>query len=207
MPEIFVIGAGGHAKVVLAALIEQGCGVNGVLDDNQALHGTELLGVPVVGGTQLLENSSDVRAVIAIGSNNVRRAIAIRFPNMAWLTAVHPTAWVAPTARLEAGTVVCAGAVIQPDARVGAHCIVNTMASVDHDCVLEDFVHLAPGVRLAGGVWVEEGVLLGVSAAAIPAVRVGAWSVVGAGSTVVRNIPPSSVSFGSPARVHRKVAS
>jgi sugar O-acyltransferase (sialic acid O-acetyltransferase NeuD family) len=207
MAETFVIGAGGHARVVIAAMQSAGYVIDGVLDDDEATHGSVVEGVPVIGVLTLLERYKDVCAVIAIGSNSTRRSIAARFPAVQWMVVVHSSAWIAPSVSLGAGTVVSAGAVVQPGAIVGRHCIVNTMTSVDHDCSLEDFVHLAPGVRLAGNVRVDEGALLGVAAHAIPGVRIGAWSVVGAGSTVVADLPADCVSFGNPARVRRKVIS
>jgi acetyltransferase-like isoleucine patch superfamily enzyme len=84
---------------------------------------------------------------------------------------------------------------------LGEHVIVNHAASVDHDCVIGSFVHLAPGVRLAGGVTVEEGALVGIGAAALPGVRIGAGTVVGGGAAVVRDLPPHVTAVGVPARI------
>jgi len=99
--------------------------------------------------------------------------------------------------------VVFAGAVIQPDAAIGGHAIVNTAASIDHDCVLGDFVHVAPGVRLAGSVVLGEGAMLGIGTVAIPGARVGAWSVVGAGAAILGELPANVVAIGTPARPRR----
>jgi len=150
--DTYVIGAGGHAKVVIATLRENGHTVKAAFDDDPKKWGKDLLGVPVVGPPEQLGNLPQARAIIAVGINGFRKAIAGRFPRMEWLTVVHPSAYVHPTVQLGSGTVVFAGAVIQPDTRIGAHCIVNTSSSIDHDCLLEDYVHLAPGVNLAGGV-------------------------------------------------------
>ncbi|MBL8848585.1 MAG: sugar transferase, partial [Planctomycetaceae bacterium] len=152
LPEgVFVIGAGGHAKVVIATLQAAGQTAAAVLDDDPAQWGRTVLGVPVVGPVCTLERELGRQAVIAIGSNAVRRRIAKEL-RAEWVTVVHPSACVHATVLLGAGTVVFAGAVIQPDAAIGAHCIINTGASIDHDCRLGDFVHAAPGVRLAGDV-------------------------------------------------------
>lgn len=195
-----VIGAGGHAKVAIATLLDQGHEVVAVWDDAPAKHGTSLLGVPVRGAIAGAVAHGDVPAVLAIGDNRARAALAARLP-LTWATAVHPTAYVNPSVRLGPGTVVFAGAVIQPDTVIGAHAIVNTGATVDHDCVLGDFVHLGPGVHLCGGVTVGEGALLGVAACARPGARVGAWAIVGAGAAVVAAVHDGAIVVGVPARL------
>jgi UDP-perosamine 4-acetyltransferase len=100
--------------------------------------------------------------------------------------------------------VVFAGAIIQPDAVLGRHAIINTSASIDHDCAIGDFVHLAPGTRLAGNVAIDEGAFLGIGAVAIPGVRVGAWTTVGAGAAIVDTLAAGIVAAGVPARPLRK---
>jgi len=90
---------------------------------------------------------------------------------------------------------------VQPDVIIGKHVIINTCASVDHDCKLEDFVHIAPCVHLAGGVLVGEGSLLGVGSSVIPYRRIGKWSIVGAGSVIVNDIPDHVTVVGVPAKL------
>ena len=203
----FVIGSGGHAKVVIAALLALGKPIEGVLDDDPQTHGKNVLGLIVKGGTELLSFYLQPRAIIAIGSNRTRQQIAQRFPKTLWETLVHPKAWVDSSARVAQGSVVLAGAVVQAEAVIGEHCIVNTCTSVDHDCFLDSFVHLAPGVHLAGNVRVSEGGFCGVGSRAVPGVVIGAWSIVGAGATVVRSTPDHTISVGTPAQVIRKVDS
>ncbi len=198
---VAVIGAGGHAKVVIATLRAAGFAVAAAFDDDPARHGTEILGVPVRGPASAAAALGLRRAVLAVGDNRARRRLAEALgAGHEWVTAVHPAAWVDPDARLGAGTVVFAGAVVQPGAEVGAHAIVNTAASIDHDCRVGDFVHLGPGSRLCGGVSVGEGVLAGVGCSVAPGIAIGAWAVVGAGAAVVRDLPAETVAAGVPAR-------
>jgi sugar O-acyltransferase (sialic acid O-acetyltransferase NeuD family) len=98
---------------------------------------------------------------------------------------------------------MAAGAVINPDARLGMGVLVNTAATVDHDCIIEDGVHLAPGVHLAGDVRIGEGTFIGIGTVARQGVRVGRGCVVGAGSVIVRDLPDGSTAYGVPARVKR----
>jgi UDP-perosamine 4-acetyltransferase len=172
--------------------------VSGVFDVDLGRVGSVVLGFPVAGAPREIPEGS--RAILAIGDNRNRRALAGRFAGLEWVTAVHPGAYVHPSAVLGPGTVVFAGAVIQPDAVLGEHVIANTGATVDHDCSLGAFCHVAPGAHVCGGVTLGEGVLLGAGATVIPGVMVGAWSTVGAGSAVVRNVPGGAVVAGVPAR-------
>jgi len=197
---IVVIGAGGHAKVAIAALQAAGARVVAVHDDDSTKWGSAILGVPVVGPVAEAAGAG-APLVIAVGDNPTRAALARRLPDARFATVVHPSAVVHPTVTLGPGAVVFAGAVIQPDSRLGAHAIVNTSASIDHDCVLGDFVHIAPGTHLAGNVTLGEGVFLGVNCAAIPGVSVGAWTTVGAGGVIVASLPAHVTAVGVPARV------
>jgi sugar O-acyltransferase (sialic acid O-acetyltransferase NeuD family) len=121
------------------------------------------------------------------------------------VTVVHPKAYVHDLGRLGPGTVVIAGAVVQPDAQIGAHCIINTGATVDHGCVIGDFCHVAPGCNLSGAVTLAEGVFMGIGSVAIQNARVGAWTMVGAGASVITDLPDHVVAVGVPARVQRKL--
>lgn len=198
---VVVLGAGGHAKVVVSLLRSCGYEVAGLYDDRSEVWGTRVLGAEVVGAIGLLKEHRGP-GVIAIGNGRVRKALANALP-LEWLTVVHPTAWVDPAVSMGAGTVICAGAVIQPDVRIGAHTIINTGATVDHDCVLGDFVHIAPGAHLTGNIRIGDGVLVGAGAVAIPGLTIGSWTTVGGGATVVRDLPPEVIAIGNPARILR----
>lgn len=199
--QVAVVGAGGHAKVVIATLQALGHEVLVALDDDPARRGDAVLGVPVAGPTAAwLGERPGTSAVLAVGDNRARRRLAGELPGE-WLAVVHPRAVVHPSARVAPGAVVFAGAVVQPEARVGAHGIVNTGATVDHDADVGAFAHVAPGAHLCGGVTLGEGVLLGVGAVATPGRTVGAWTTVGAGAAVTADLPAGVTAVGVPARV------
>jgi sugar O-acyltransferase (sialic acid O-acetyltransferase NeuD family) len=202
---LYLIGAGGHAKVVLSTILAAGLSVDGLFDDDPQKQGMEILGVPIVGTISDAKRSSPACGILAIGDNRTRYRLAHELLGWKWLTIIHPKAYVHPSAKLGPGTVVFAGAVIQPDTQVGAHVIINTGATVDHDCWIGDFVHLAPGVHLAGNVAVEEGAFIGIGVVAAPKVKVGAWAIVGAGAVVVEDIPPRVIAIGVPAKPAKTV--
>lgn len=192
-----VLGAGGHGKVVLAALLAAGEPPAGVLDDDPGRWGSELLG-QLVGGP-LASCAAGAAAILAIGDNTTRKRLSAEL-GCSWRPVVHPQAWVDPSACIGEGAFVAAGAVVLAEATIGAHAIVNTGATVDHDCVVGPFAHLAPGAHLAGGVAVGEGGLVGIGAAVGPAVHIGPWAVLGAGAAAVRDLAAGVTAVGVPAR-------
>lgn len=139
---IIILGAGGHAPVVIE--IARACGftVTAIYDDNPASIGKSISGVAVAGRIAELPDSLTGNAFIAIGNNAVRRSLCERFAGLAWPVLVHPHACVSSLASLGAGSIVCAGAVVQPNAVLGRQVIVNIGACVDHDSQIGDFSHL-----------------------------------------------------------------
>ena len=198
---VIVIGGGGHAKVVVSTLLDAKMKVQAIYDDNPAKWGTDLCGVSVIGPVSQVDRLSERKAVLAIGDNRTRSAVAGRFQNLNWITLVHPRAIVHSSASIGKGSVVFAGAVVQPDVVVGDHCIINSNATVDHDCRIYDYAHVGPGACLAGEVSVREGAFLGAGVVAIVGTNIGEWSIVGAGGVVSRDIPGNVTAVGIPARV------
>lgn len=204
---LIVLGAGGHAKVVIATLRAAGRPPTLVLDDDPQRWGTRTLDVPVEGPIERCRQLGPHEAVLAIGDNRTRSRLAAQLDGLTtltWAAAVHPTASIDPSVRLGPGSVVFAGAVIQPDTVVGSHVIVNTAASVDHDSSLGDFAHVGPGSHLGGHARVGEGSLLGIGSIVLPTRTIGAWAVIGAGATVTKAVEDRWTVVGTPARRRRQ---
>jgi sugar O-acyltransferase (sialic acid O-acetyltransferase NeuD family) len=203
---VFVFGASGHAKVVIDA-IEHG-GRHEVLfvyDDAAAKRGTKLMGYPVVGDrTELLARRDQVHeGIVAIGDNGARWHVSewIAGNGCMLVEVVHPAAVIGREVRIEAGTVVMAGCVINSGAHVGRNTIINTGATVDHDCAVGDGAHIGPGAHICGHVVIGERTLIGAGTTVIPSVRIGADAVIGAGSTVISDIPDGARAGGTPCRL------
>lgn len=191
---IVVIGAGGHAKVVISTLTACGLPVAAVFDDDDIKWGMDVHGTRV----SRTERERGGSAVIGIGDNVKRKEVA-RALSFEWQTVVHPSACVDPSAKLGRGTVVFAGAIVQPGAVIGEHVIVNTGATIDRDCIVADYAHLAPGVHLAGSVHVGEGAFLGIGSVVSPGVKIGRWSTLGAGAVAIRDLADGVMAAGVPA--------
>jgi sugar O-acyltransferase (sialic acid O-acetyltransferase NeuD family) len=202
---VVILGGGGHAKVVLATLHAAGYKVSALLDNDPEKAGHVIFGVPVTGSFDALVNYSFCQSIIALGDNQIREEVAMKYNGYCeWITVIHPTAAVHESVHIDEGTIVFAGAVIQPDTSIGSHVIINTGVTVDHDCKIGNYAHLAPGVHLAGNVSVGNGALLGIGTSVIPGKTIGEKAVVGAGSVVIDDIPAFTTVAGVPARPIRK---
>lgn len=205
---LVLLGAGGHAKVLLGLARAAGHVVVGVCDPAfQREQGGMWSGIPVLGGDEALEavNPQSHALVNAIGplpGRDARRRLYERYREMGFVfpALVHPFSWVDASVDLADGVQVMAGAVIQPDCTIGANTTINTRASVDHDCRVEAHVHIAPGATLCGGVSVAHGAYIGAGATIIQGLRVGGEAIVGAGTTCVRSVEAGAVVLGASAR-------
>lgn len=200
---LLVVGAGGHAKVVVE--VARAAGWTPVAAVDRAGIG-EVLGVPIRGTDEsiapLWESGEIDAALVAIGDNNLRHRLATRVRALECPTPsiVHPSALISPSARIDNGTVIMAGAIINASASVGRDCIVNTAAVIEHDCILGEAVHAAPRSVMGGSCSVGRLTLFGIGATARPGVRIGSQVVVGAGAAIVSDIPDGWVVGGTPAR-------
>ena len=209
---VVIIGAGGHAAVVLEALQAVGANAVGFADRDAALSGKSVRGMPVIGDDEaVFERYPPHRVLLAngiggAGSTQPRRAVYERFCGRGYrfLTLVHPSAIVSPSATLGAGAQVMAGAVLQASAVIGANTIINTRSSIDHDCRIGSHVHVAPGATLSGEVSVADGAHLGAGCVVIQGVRIGEGALVAAGAVVLRDVPAMGRVAGSPAKEMRE---
>ena len=208
MQRIIVVCAGGHGRVVadiLAAARLAGDDVLpvGFVDDTAALAGATVSGLPVLGPISALRSLQHDAIVIALGDNPLRRGLSERLVSSGerLCCAVHPRATVAASVQMADGSVICAGAVLQPGVKLGRGVIINTCASADHDTTVGDFAHLSPGATVGAYVAIGDEALVAVGASVVGGRQVGARSVIGAGAVVVRDIPADVVAFGNPARI------
>lgn len=195
---VYVFGAGGHGKVVLDVLLsENKYVIKGILDD--APQSDSLFEIPIKKNF----NRKKLQArncIVAIGDNAIRKKIVTTLDTNFIMT-IHPNAIVSKFAKIGPGTQIMAAAVVNPDAIIGNHCIINTGAIVEHDCKLEDYVHIAPNACLGGNVTVGEKTLVGIGANIIPNVKIGKNVSIGAGTVVLQDVPDNAVVVGVPARI------
>ena len=196
----FILGVGGHSRVIIDIAQNLGLNISGLYDDNPNTYSENYNGIKVLGPINSIVSGT---AVIAIGNNQIRKNIVDQSSPFNWKTLIHPSSYVSSNVEIGEGTVIMAGAIVQPGAKIGRHCIINTGACVDHDCIIEDFVHIGPNSALAGGVTVGEGTFVGIGSSVVPYVTIGKWSTIGAGSAVITDIPDNCMAAGVPALIKK----
>lgn len=201
---IFIYGAGGHARSVAEIIRRQGrYRIVCVLDDAQHGH-VERVG-DVVGGREELGSlpAAGVRAgFVAIGDNADRETITdlVTASGLALVSLVDPAAVLAEGVPIGPGTVMMPFSLAAAGSEIGRGVILNTSATVDHDCVVDEFAHLSVGVHTGGGCRVGRSSFVGIGAVLANGVRLGSHVTIGASAAVLEDIPDNVVAAGIPAR-------
>ena len=208
MDNIVLVGSSGQAKVIIDLVEKEGrYKMVGLIDAARSI-GDSTLGYSVLGREidlpALIVEYGLKGIIIAIGDNSVRAIVAATIlelcPNLPFVTAVHPSASIGKQTTLGSGTVVMAGAVVNPCCQVGQFCILNTKASLDHDSVMEDFSSLAPGVTTGASCRIGTYSAVSIGAVLRHGITIGEHSVIGGGSYVTKDVEPFSIAYGTPAR-------
>lgn len=194
--KLTIIGASGHGRVVADIARLSGYDAIEFLDDDPSL--STCGSYPVVGKT---DEAADGDFFVAVGNSAIRERLS---KNRNLITLIHPSAVVAEGVEIGEGTVVMAGAVINSGATIGRGVIVNTSSSIDHDCVVDDYCHVAVGAHLCGTVKVGKNTWIGAGATVINNVNICGGCTIGAGAVVINNIEKPGTYIGIPAKLKRQ---
>jgi len=200
--KLLIIGAGGHGKVIadIAASLRR-YNYIAFLDDNEKL--TTALGYNILGKTEgAFRYIDEYDFFVAIGDSSTRKKFIENLISTGAhiTTLIHPSAIIGSQVQIGIGTVIMAGVTINCSTQIGIGCILNTKCSVDHDCKIEDYVHLSPGAVLSGRVSVGRETWLCMSSAICNGVNICADSIIGAGCVVIRDINEPGTYVGVPAK-------
>jgi len=203
---VLVVGAGGHAKVVIDVIRLLEFDILFATDIDTALHGTTIMGVNIAGADEHLSTyaPSDIylaNGVGAIASTQQRQATYEKYAVQGYefLPLIHPDAVIAESAILSDGVQCMAGTIIQPEVQLGKNTVINTRASIDHDSEIGAHSFIGPGAVTGGSVKINAGAFIGTGAIILPSVVIGENAVVGAGATVTRDLCIGERVAGNPA--------
>jgi sugar O-acyltransferase (sialic acid O-acetyltransferase NeuD family) len=206
---LVIFGVGGLGREIheLVLDISPHCAepieIIGFLDDDDRRHGKWVHDLPVLGGVDWLQSHPGTATVVAVGSPAVRRRIVLRLAaaGATFPTLVYPSVTMGRRVALSDGTTVCAGCILATDIEVGPIALINFQTTVGHDCVIGAYATVSPGASVSGCGRIDEGADIGTGSTFIQGIAVGAWSIVGAGATVTRDVPPNATVVGVSARV------
>jgi sugar O-acyltransferase (sialic acid O-acetyltransferase NeuD family) len=209
--DLIILGAGGTGREVAEAIEDinsfgRKWNLVGFLDDDPQKHGSESNGYPVLGSISAAAKYPTCHFVIVLGNQHDLGLTKRVFERLSldvsrFATLIHPTARVSRYTEIGPGTVVLQNCVITSNTRLGSHVLMLFGSHIGHDCIVDDYVVLAPNAVLAGGVCVREGCYIGANATILQKTKVGPRSCVGMGAAVFSDVESNSTVVGNPARL------
>lgn len=206
MPDLLLVGASGLAREALAVVRStRSHRVVGLLDDDPGRWGTVVGGVPVLGGLAEAAAHPGAEFVLCVGRGSERTRIATRLAGAGvsddgYATIVHPSVDVPTGCSVGPGSIVLAQVALTADVQVERHVVLMPHVTLTHDDVLHDFVTVAAGVSLGGGVTVGARAYLGMGSTVREGLAVGVEAVLGMGAALICDLPAGETWVGVPAR-------
>lgn len=194
MSSLVLYGAGGHARVIYDIILSNNMLLEYLVDDvpsGEFFHHLEVF-------TPKAELLKDKKLIIAIGDGKAREKVACKIKDLCnFETLIHYSAFVSRFSDLGEGTVVMPQACVNAEVKIGKHCIINTASVIEHDCLIEDYVHISPSVTLAGNITIKKRAQIGIGTRIIQGVTVGEDAIIGAGSVIIENVPAGATVVGN----------
>lgn len=199
---VYLVGCGGHGKVVLNAALASGLAVTGILDGRLPV-GSMVFGIPVLGDDEILDAASNAQWLNGIGANpdlTLRCRMFERFSAHRLVGVRHPSVVGERLGMISAGVQLMAGSVLQPRTEIGDNAVINTGARIDHDCAIGSHAFVGPGAILCGDVRLEGSVFIGAGAIVLPGVTIGEGAIIGAGAVIRGDVARRARIAGNPAQ-------
>jgi sugar O-acyltransferase (sialic acid O-acetyltransferase NeuD family) len=202
---LLIVGTGGQGKVVMDCALNSYDTITFMTNDRNT-HGIDnykILYEQDISPEYIASNFDEI--IVAIGNNKARLNLSLKYVSqgLKLATIIHPAAIVSKYAQIEEGTVIFANAVVNPYAKIGKACIINTSSIVEHDCVLEDGVHISPNAAMGGTVYIGKKTWVCVGSSIANNIKVGQEVVIGAGAVVIKDVPDKVLVAGVPARIQK----
>lgn len=206
MKKIAIVGSGGFGKEI-AFLIERTgkWEIIGFFDDNEENTNKKIYGYDVIGSiTDLVKWDSELAVVCAIGSSEVRKKVIDKIkPNLkiTFPTVIDPSVIMGKQVQLGEGNIICANSILTVDIDIGNFNTINLNTTIGHDVQIKSFNTFYPTVNISGFIEIDDGVEVGTGSQIIQNLKIGKNAIIGAGSVVVKDVPPNTTSVGAPAKV------
>lgn len=200
---ISIIGYSGHGYVIADIFLSNNQPIKAYCDQNEKIYNPfQLNYLGSEQETYTLQKLQEFEYFIAIGDNKIRGRVYERLSLLLGksVNAIHRTAVVSPTVRLEDGIMIAANATVNPIVEIGRGAICNTSSSIDHECIIGEFAHIGPGAVLCGNVHVGHHTFVGANAVVKQGIRIGSNAMIGAGCVVVKDVPDHAIVVGNPQR-------
>lgn len=198
MNSLVLYGAGGHAKVIYDIILSNNMLLEYLVDDNPPadfFHHLEVF-------KPTDERLKNHQVIVAVGDANAREKIVNKIkPFCNFGTLVHISAFVSRFSEVGEGTVVMPQVCVNAEVKIGKHCIINTASVIEHDCIIEDYVHISPSVTMAGNITVKKRAQIGIGARIIPGVTIGEDAIIGAGAVIIKDVPARATIVGNPGKI------
>lgn len=200
---MILYGARGQAKVIYDLILSNNLLLEYLVDDNPPENFPHNLNI-YIPCEELLK---DKNLIIAIGNNQIREKIYHQIMNWCHFdTMQHYSAYVSRFTTMGEGTVIMPNVCINAEVNIGKHCIINTASVIEHECIIEDFVHISPNASLAGNIVVKKGAHVGLGANVIQGITIGENAIIGAGAVVLKDVPANAVVVGNPGKILRYIS-
>ena len=203
--KLFIIGAGGHSRVILDCDKILKHNVLGIIDINQNKKKKENInGVNVYPKNHINNIKKNHAIFLAIGENKLREKYYNKLKKKYKLiNLIHPRSLVSKQIEIGKGNYIGPGATINSNTKILNNTIINSRALIEHECIIEDNSHVGPGVKLGGRCIVSKNVFIGIGSVVIDKVKIGEDTVVGAASLVLKNLLKKKTYFGVPVKIKK----
>ncbi len=179
----------------------------GYLDDDIRKQGSSLNQLPILGDINWLSENPRARVVIGFSAPRQKKELVQRLrraKHQYFSTLIHPKTWIGKRVQIGEGSIIYPGVHLDVDIRLGQFTLMNKLATIGHDTEMGDFVTVSPGVNIGGINQVGEGVEFGINSCSIQHLQIGAWSTIGAGAVIIRDVEDHAVMVGNPGKMLRK---
>lgn len=202
---VAVVGYSGHSYVIIDILLNAGRMVTAYCDSEQKSKNPYHLNY-LGKESEVISSLQSFDYFIGVGHNGIRRKIQTQLEEYLGkpINAIHPGAIISASVEMNHGIMISANATINPLVTLGQGVICNTSCSIDHECIIEEFVHIAPGAVLCGNVKIGAGTFVGANAVIKQGVTIGKNVTIGAGTVIIRDIPDNMTVIGNPQRILEK---